>query len=130
MPGPTAGFLKVYTWYIPGMTRHNRVSAFLPIILCSLIGAIILDTMNDAAAPVVEERFVYLACQELNVHSILNTKRALRIQMSKSKNPRCLSEGSDKIRVMTRPGDIISGGLGGMGPCPPLQHQPPGLYDL
>ena len=68
------------------MTRHNRVSAFLPIILCSLIGAIILDTMNDAAAPVVEERFVCRACQERNVNSIFNTKRALRIHMSKSKS--------------------------------------------
>ncbi len=29
---------------------------------------------------------------------------------------------------MTRPGDsdVIAGGAGGMGPCPPLQHQPPG----
>ena len=29
---------------------------------------------------------------------------------------------------MTRPGDsdVIAGGAGGMGPCPPPQHQPPG----
>ncbi len=29
---------------------------------------------------------------------------------------------------MTRPGysDVVAGGAGGMGPCPPLQHQPMG----
>ncbi len=27
---------------------------------------------------------------------------------------------------MIRPGDAIAGGACGMGPCPPLQHQPPG----
>ncbi len=29
---------------------------------------------------------------------------------------------------MTRPGDsdVVTGGAGGMGPCPPQQHQPPG----
>ncbi len=29
---------------------------------------------------------------------------------------------------MTRPGDsdVIASGVGGMGPCPPPQHQPPG----
>jgi hypothetical protein len=33
---------------------------------------------------------------------------------------------SSKIEVMTRTGDVIAGGAGGMGPCPPPQHQPPG----
>ena len=29
---------------------------------------------------------------------------------------------------MTHPGDsdVVAGGAGGMGPCPPPQHQPPG----
>ena len=31
---------------------------------------------------------------------------------------------------MTRPGDVIAGGSGGMGPCPPPQHQPPGIIDI
>ncbi len=33
-----------------------------------------------------------------------------------------------KIKVMTSLGDsdVIAGGAGGMGPCPPPQHQPPG----
>jgi hypothetical protein len=40
--------------------------------------------------------------------------------------------GSDvkNISVMTRPGDVIAGGSGGMGPCPPPQHQPPGIIDI
>ncbi len=35
-----------------------------------------------------------------------------------------------KKSVMTRPGDVIAGGSGGMGPCPPPQHQPPGIIDI
>ncbi len=35
-----------------------------------------------------------------------------------------------KISVMTRPGDVIADGSGGMGPCPPPQHQPPGIIDI
>jgi hypothetical protein len=35
-----------------------------------------------------------------------------------------------KISVMTRPGDLIAGGSGGMGQCPPPQHQPPGIIDI
>ncbi len=36
-----------------------------------------------------------------------------------------------QIIVMTRPGDVIAGGAGGMGPCNPPQHQPPGgVYTL
>jgi hypothetical protein len=33
------------------------------------------------------------------------------------------------MKVMTCPGDldVIAGGAGGMGPCPPPQHQPPGV---
>ncbi len=85
-----------------------------------------LDSMN-AADPVVEERFVYRACQERNVNSIFSTKWSLRVHQFRSKNPRCQTGGSNKIRVITRPGDIIAGGAGGMGHCPPQQHQPPGI---
>ncbi len=48
--------------------------------------------------------------------------------MSKSKM--CKGGESKIITVMTRPGDVIAGGslAGGMGPCPPPQHQPPGIY--
>ncbi len=34
-----------------------------------------------------------------------------------------------KIQAMIRPGDVIAGGAGGMGPCRPPQHQQPdGAY--
>ncbi len=39
----------------------------------------------------------------------------------------CKRGESKRITVMTR-GDVIAGGSGGMGPCPPPQHQPPGIY--
>ncbi len=40
----------------------------------------------------------------------------------------CKGGESKRITVMTRPGDVIAGGSGCMGPCPPPQHQPPGIY--
>ena len=40
----------------------------------------------------------------------------------------CKGGESKRITVMTRPGDVIAGGSGGMVPCPPPQHQPPGIY--
>jgi hypothetical protein len=46
--------------------------------------------------------------------------------MSKSKM--CKGGESKRITAMTRPGDVIAGGSGGMGPCPPPQHQPAGIY--
>ena len=30
------------------------------------------------------------------------------------------------VTIPIRPGDVIAGGAGGMGPCPAPQHQPPG----
>jgi hypothetical protein len=45
--------------------------------------------------------------------------------MSKCKG--CNGSDVKQISVMTRPGDVIAGGSGGMGPCPPQQHQPPGI---
>ena len=65
--------------------------------------------------PVVEDRFVCSACQERNLQAIFSSKRALHNHMTKSKNPRCRSAGSEKIRVITRPGDVVAGGTGGMG---------------
>jgi hypothetical protein len=54
------------------------------------------------------------------------SKRAVRIHIGKSKI--CKGGEYKRITVMTRPGDVIAGGSGGMGPCPPPQHQPPGIY--
>ena len=33
-----------------------------------------------------------------------------------------------KVSIMTRPGDLIAGGISAMGPCPNAQHPPPGIY--
>ena len=49
------------------------------------------------------------------------SKRAVRIHMGESKM--CKGGEYQRITVMTRPGDVIAGGSGGMGPCPPPQHQ-------
>ncbi len=101
-------------------------SAFLHVSLYCFICAVVIDSMVYEA-PVVEDRFVYSACSEWNVNAIFSSKRARHTHMTRSKNPRCRSAGSDKIRVIIRPGDVVAGGTGGMGPCPPPQHQPPGI---
>jgi hypothetical protein len=74
---------------------------------------------------VEEDRFVCLVCQARNFPAIFSSRRALRVHFARSKNPKCQQEWG-KIKVMIRPGDVIAGGAGGMGPCPPPQHQPPG----
>ena len=102
-----------------------RSFSFLHVSLYCFICPVVTDSMIYAA-PVVEDRFVCSACQERNLQAIFSSKRALHNHMTKSKNPRCRSAGSEKIRVITRPGDVVAGGTGGMGPCPPPQHQPPG----
>ena len=107
------------------MRRESLISVFLHVSLYCFLGAIVIDSMS-AAAPVEELRFVCRGCQERNLQAIFSSKRALHVHMTRSKNPRCRSAGSEKIRVITRPGDVVAGGTGGMGPCPPPQHQPPG----
>ena len=76
---------------------------------------------------VEEDRFVCLACQARHFPAVYSSRRALRIHrdIAKSKNPKCAQEWG-KIKVITRPGDVIAGGAGGMGPCHPPQHQPSG----
>jgi hypothetical protein len=49
----------------------------------------------------------YLQFQRLHIHHTSDH----------SKNPKCEQEWS-KIKVMTRPGEVIADGAGGMGPCP------------
>ena len=103
------------------------LSLFQPHFLFAVaLFALVFGTFSGSEmTEVEEERFVCLACQARHFPAIFSSRRALRIHMKKSKNPMCALEWS-KIRVMTRPGDVIAGGSGGMGPCPPPQHQPPG----
>ena len=77
---------------------------------------------------VEEDRFVCLACQARHFPAVFSSRRALRVHMHKTKNPKCAKEWS-KIKVVTCPGNVImiAGGAGGMGTCPPSQHQPLGV---
>ncbi len=72
-----------------------------------------------------EDRFVCLACQARHFLAIFSSRRALRIHFARSKYHQCTQEWR-QIKVMISPGNVIAGGAGGMGPCPPQQHQPPG----
>ena len=69
-------------------------------------------------------RMGYLCWPKWN--TLCAIKRAVHTHMSKSKM--CKGGESKRITVMTRPCDVIAGGSGGMRPCPPPQHQPPGIY--
>ena len=72
------------------------------------------------------EHFVCYSCEKRGFPSFFVSKRAVHTHMSKSKM--CKGGESKRITVMTRPCDVIAGGSGGMRPCPPPQHQPPGIY--
>ena len=72
------------------------------------------------------EHFVCYSCEKRGFPSFFVSKRAVHTHMSKSKM--CTGGESKRITVMTRPSDVIAGGSGGMGPCLPSQHQPPGIY--
>jgi hypothetical protein len=115
----------VYTWYIPGMTLNSLLQP--PLLLAVALVVLVIGTPSETGMTEIEEdRFVCLACQARHFPALFSSRRALRVHMHKSKNPKCAKEWS-KIKVMTRPGDVIAGGAGGMGPCPPSQHQPPGV---
>ena len=106
------------------MTFHSLFQP--PLLLGVALFALVFGTISGSEmTEVEEERFVCLVCQARQFPAIFSSRRALRVHMHRSKNPKCASEWS-KIRVITRPGDVIAGGSGGMGPCPPLQYQPPG----
>ena len=107
------------------MTVYSLFQAQL--ILDVVLIVLVIGTLSETGmAEVEEERFVCLACQARHFPAIYGSKRSLRLHIHHSKNPKCAQEWS-KIKVITRPGDVIAGGggAGGMGPCPPPQHQPP-----
>ena len=106
------------------MTLHSQFQPplLLGVALLSLVFGMFSGSLMTE---VEEERFVCVECQSRHFPAIFSSRRALRVHMHRSKNPKCALEWS-KIRVITRPGDVIAGGSGGMGPCPPPQHQPPG----
>ncbi len=91
-----------------------------------LVVLVIGTPSETGMTEVKEDRVVCLACQALHFPAIHCSRRALRIHMTKSKNPKCVQEWS-KIKVITRPGNLIAGGACGMGLCPPPQHQLQGV---
>jgi hypothetical protein len=97
--------------------------------LCILLFACIMSSGGPGPADPVgtseSVRFVCTSCAQRNFPGFFSTLRACRIHQGMSK--RCKGSSWQKITVMTRPGDVIAGGSGGMGPCPPPQHQPPGI---
>ena len=93
---------------------------------CILLCAVTMAS-QQAGAPVLTEmeRFVCCSCEKRGFPSFFVSKRAVHNHITKSKM--CKGGDSKRITVMTRPGDVIASGTGGMGPCPPPQHQPPGI---
>ena len=94
---------------------------------CLLLCAVSMASQQSGSSVLTQmERFVCCSCEKQGLPSFFVSKRAVRIHMGKSK--KCKGGEYKSITVMTRPGDVIAGGSGGMGPCPPPQHQPPGIY--
>ena len=93
-------YIPAYTWYIPGMTVHRLFQP--PFLLAVALFALVIGTFSGSGmTKVQEDRFVCLACQARHFPAIFSSRRALRIHMHHSKNPKCALEWS-KIRVMTR----------------------------
>ncbi len=79
-------------------------------------GVLVIGTPSETGITEVEEdRFVCLACQAQHFQAIYCSRSA-----------KCVQEWS-KIKVITHLGNVIAGGAGGIGPCPPSQHQLPGV---
>ena len=97
--------------------------------LCILLFACIMSLGRPGPADPVgtseSVRFVCTSCERRNLPAFFSSLRACRIHQGMSK--RCHGSAYEKVTVLTRPGDVIAGGSGGMGPCPPPQHQPPGI---
>ena len=120
--------------YIPGIYRVYSMPElgvrsqciFLAVYASCILLCAVTMASQQAGAPVLTEmeRFVCCSCEKRGFPSFFVSKRAVHNHITKSK----MCKGDAKrITVMTRPGDVIAGGTGGMGPCPPPQHQPPGI---
>ena len=83
-----------------------------PILLAVALVALVIGTYSESGMMEVEEdRFVCLACQARHFPAIFSSRRALRVHIHKSRNPKCVQEWS-KIIITTRTGDVIAGGSG------------------
>lgn len=132
-PGRASGINLVYTRHIPVILGMSSFGVGKQCIYVSVYASIILLcalTMSSeqlsSYGATKTTRFVCTTCEKRGLHAFFVDARAAHIHRAKSK--RCHGADVKKITVMTRPGDVIAVGSGGMGPCPPPQHQPPGIY--
>jgi hypothetical protein len=131
-PGRVGGIYPVYTSHIPVILVMPEFGVRKQCIFLSVYASIIVlcaltmsSQQSGSIGATKTTRFVCTSCEKRGVHAFFVDARAAHIHMARSK--RCHGAEVKKITVMTRPGDVIAGGSGGMGPCPPPQHQPPGL---
>ncbi len=102
------------------------IAVYASIVL--LCAATMTSQETGSLAGTVTTRYICSTCEKKGLRSFFMSQRAVHIHISKCKG--CSGSDVKKISVMTRPGDVIAGGSGGMGPCPPPQHQPPGIIDI
>ncbi len=133
--GPVTDISEVYTWYIPRIYRMSDFTIrnqflFLAIYSsCILLFASIMSSAQtgpaDPTGTIESVRFVCISCEQRSLPAFYLSTRACHVHMSRAK--RCHGSACKKVTIMTRPGDVIAGGSGGMGPCLPPLHQPPGI---
>jgi hypothetical protein len=112
---------------MPELGVRNQCILLAVYASCLLFCAVSMASQQSGSSVLTQmERFVCCSCEKQGLPSFFVSERAVRIHMGKSKM--CKGGEYKRITVMTRPCDVIAGGSGGMGPCPPPQHQPPGLY--
>ena len=112
---------------MPELGLRNQCIFLAVYASCLLLCAVSMASQQSGSSVLTQmERFVCCSCEKQGLPSFFVSKRAVRIHMGKSK--KCKGGEYKRITVMTRPCDVIAGGSGGMGPCPPPQHQPPGIY--
>jgi hypothetical protein len=102
------------------------IAVYASIIL--LCAATMTSQQTGSLAGTVTTRYICSTCEKKGLRFFFVSDRAVRIHIGKCKG--CSGADVKQISVMTRPGDVIAGGSGGMGPCPPPQHQPPGIIDI
>ena len=96
-------------------------------IFIALYSAVILFcacAMSESGRLSTATRYVCCACESRQIPSFFSSRANAHMHMAKS--TRCKGSSVKKVNIITRPGDVIAGGMGGMGPCPLPQHQPPG----
>ena len=96
-------------------------------IFLAIYSAVILlfaSAMSHGGQSTTEKRYVCSACAARGMPAFFNSRANAHMHMAKSS--RCKGSAVKSVTIPIRPGDVIAGGAGGMGPCPAPQHQPPG----